>query len=483
MLEGKEAVKKRILILTDGLIVTASYFFAYFLRQHFHSFYKLNIIKSAHFISSSSNLLSDYLTILFIVVPLWCGMFYFNGMYHSVRTKTVIELVWITLKSSIFATFFFGLIAFLGKLGFISRLFFIIFVITTFILISLEKMAFSYFIRNKLIKGNNNKRVLVVGKGKRAAEFIKKVNSHPEWGIRIIGAIDDEPERKIISFKDIRIIGSMDDLPQILHKQVVDEVVFIVPRARLNYIENAIYSCEIEGIKVNIVVDLFDLKIARAYPTEIDGIPLLTLETSIATEWELFIKRSIDVILSTIAIILLSPLFFVVAILIKLTSPGPLLFKQKRIGLNGRKFILYKFRTMYEGAQKKLANVNVFKEMDNPAFRKKKIQYITPIGKILRKFSVDELPQLFNVFIGHMSLIGPRPSVPEEVKQYEPWQRRRLSMRPGLTCLWQISGRNKLDFEEWMKLDLKYLDNWSLWLDFKILIRTIPMVMLGIGAY
>ncbi|MHA1382087.1 MAG: sugar transferase [Candidatus Helarchaeota archaeon] len=483
MLEEKEAVIKRISILMDGLLVIVSYFFAYFFRQYFHSIYKLNIIKSTQIIGSSSNPLSNYLTVLFIVVPLWLGMFYFNGMYRSVNTKTVLEFIWITLKSSIFATFFFGMIVFLGKLGFISRLFFIFFIIITIILISFEKIAFSYIIHNKLIKRNNNKRVLVVGKGKRAAEFIRKVNNHPEWAIRIIGAIDDEPERKIISFENVNIIGSIDDLPQILHNQVVDEVVFIVPRSRLNYIENAIYACEIEGIKVNIVVDLFDLKIARARPTEIDGIPLLTLETSVATEWELFIKRFIDIIISGLAIILLSPIFFLVSILIKLTSPGPILFTQKRIGLNGRRFILYKFRTMYVGAHRKLANVNVFKEMDDPDFRKKKVQYMTPLGKILRKFSIDELPQLFNIFIGHMSLIGPRPSVPEEVKQYEPWQRRRLSMRPGLTCLWQISGRNKLDFDEWMKLDLKYLDNWSLWLDFKILIRTIPVVILGIGAY
>jgi len=190
-----------------------------------------------------------------------------------------------------------------------------------------------------------------------------------------------------------------------------------------------------------------------------------------------FIKRAGDIIVSGLGIAVLSPLLFMVSVLIKLTSPGPVLFRQQRIGLNGRKFILYKFRTMYEGAQEKLANINVFNDMNNPSFKKKKLQYITPLGKILRKFSLDEFPQLFNVFAGHMSLIGPRPAVPEEI------QRRRLSMRPGLTCLWQISGRNKLDFNEWMKLDLKYLDNWSLKLDFEIMMKTIPVVLFGIGAY
>ncbi len=268
-----------------------------------------------------------------------------------------------------------------------------------------------------------------------------------------------------------------------MHRRAVDEVIFVVPRLRLNHIENAINACETEGIKATIAVDLFDLKIARAYPTDLDDIPLLTFKTTVAKEWQLFIKRIIDIVISGLGIVILSPLFLIVAILIKLTSRGPLLFRQERLGLNGRKFVLYKFRTMYKGAQKELSKVEVFNEMDGPDFKKKKIQWITPVGRILRKFSIDELPQLFNVFVGHMSLIGPRPTVPEEVVQYKSWQRRRLSMRPGITCLWQVSGRNKIDFNEWMKMDLEYLDNWSLWFDLKILIRTIPVVLFGIGAY
>jgi len=180
---------------------------------------------------------------------------------------------------------------------------------------------------------------------------------------------------------------------------------------------------------------------------------------------------------------LLSPLFLFVTLLIKLTSSGPIFFKQKRIGLNGREFVLYKFRTMYKDAEKQQKMLEALNEMDGPVFKIRKDPRITPVGKFLRKFSIDELPQLFNVFIGHMSLIGPRPPLPNEVIQYETWQRRRLSMRPGITCLWQISGRNEIDFEEWMRLDLEYLDNWSLWVDIKILVKTIPVVLFGSGAY
>jgi len=483
MLKEKEAVLRKAMIAFDAFIVVFSFFLAYFLRHHFHSFYRLDLIPSAQVVSGRPNSLSDYLVVLFVAVPLWCGMLYLYGMYHSMRTRTIPEIVWIILKSSFFAILVFGFIVFLFELEFVSRMFFVLFVTAVFIFILLEKVVVFSAAHNLRKRGYNYRRILIVGKGRRAAEFINRIKNRPEWGIEIIGAVDDEPGRKIADFKDVKIIGTLKDLPQILHKQAVDEVVFVVPRLRLNYIENAIYVCEIEGIKATIVVDLFDLKIARAHQTEIDGIPLLTFETTVAKEWQLFIKRGIDIILSGLGIIILTPLFLIVTILIKLSSSGPLLFEQERLGLNGRKFILYKFRTMYKKAQENLTNINVFNDMNNPTFKKKKIKYITPMGRILRKFSIDELPQLFNVFAGHMSLIGPRPSVPEEVKQYKPWQRRRLSMRPGLTCLWQIKGRNKLSFNEWMKLDLEYLDNWSLRLDFEIMMKTIPVVLFGIGAY
>ena len=210
---------------------------------------------------------------------------------------------------------------------------------------------------------------------------------------------------------------------------------------------------------------------------------MITFETTVAKEWQLLIKRGVDIIVSGLSLLLFAPFLFIISILIKLTSAGPILYKQQRLGLSGRKFELYKFRTMYQGAQEILSKVKDVREKDTPDFRKRKIQLITPVGRFLRKFSLDELPQLFNVFTGQMSLIGPRPTVMDEVSLYDSWQRRRFSMKPGITCLWQIRGRNKIGFEEWMKLDLEYLDNWSLWLDFKILIKTIPVVLLGVGSY
>jgi len=389
----------------------------------------------------------------------------------------------IIIKSVFFTILALGTLIFLFKLQFVSRIFFVIFVIVSSAFLLLEKIAVFSIMHYVRKRGYNFRSLLIVGTGRRAASFIKRIQFHPEWGLKIIGAIDDEPGRGVENVKDIKIIGTINDISKILHRHAVDQVIFVVPRSRLNHIESAVNACETEGIKATIAVDLFDLEIARAHSTDLDGIPLITFETTVAEEWQLFIKRAIDIVISGLSIVLLSPFFLIVAILIKLTSRGPLLFKQERIGLNGRKFVLYKFRTMYKGAQKELSKVEVFNEMDGPDFKIKKIQWITPVGRILRKFSIDELPQLFSVFVGHMSLIGPRPTVPEEVVQYKSWQRRRLSMRPGITCLWQVNGRNKIDFNEWMEMDLEYLDNWSLWFDFKILIKTIPVVLFGIGAY
>jgi lipopolysaccharide/colanic/teichoic acid biosynthesis glycosyltransferase len=224
---------------------------------------------------------------------------------------------------------------------------------------------------------------------------------------------------------------------------------------------------------VTIAVDLFSLKIAKSYQTELDGMPFLTFKTTVPSESELFVKRVIDIVISSVSILIFSPFLLIFSIF----------HKQERVGMNGRKFVMYKFRTMHEGAQEKLARVDIYKEIYEPQWKERKLQYVTPVGRILRKLSLDEFPQLFNVFLGHMSLVGPRPTLPQEVKQYEAWHRRRFSMRPGLTCLWQIKGRRDIKFAEWMKMDLEYLDNWSLWLDMTILVRTIPAIFFGHGAY
>lgn len=483
MLKERDIVVKNAIIFFDVFILSAAFFFAFFIRQNWHRFYKLDLFPAAGAFTEGPASLNNYLLVFIFIVPLWCVLLYLNGLYRSLRVRTLYEVAWIIIKSILFLLLVFSTFIFLFKMEFVSRLFFVLFVFSGFVLLLFEKIVVFYSMHYVRSRGYNYRRLLFVGTGRRATRFIQKIQKHPEWGFQILGAIDDEPDRKFEKIKDVEIIGSLDDLSQILHERAVDEVIFIVPRSRLNHIEDAVYVCETEGIKATIAVDLFDLRIAHSQPTEIDGSPLVTFKTTVASEGQLFLKRVIDITLSGFGIIILSPVFLIVPFLIKLTSPGPVLFKHNRVGLCGRKFVLYKFRTMYQGAQKQLAKAAPIDKMEESAFKDKKLQYITPLGRILRKFSIDEFPQLFNVFSGHMSLIGPRPCVPDEVNQYKTWQRRRFSMRPGLSCLWQINGRNKIGHEDWMKLDLEYLDNWSHWLDFKILIKTVPVVLFGSGAY
>jgi exopolysaccharide biosynthesis polyprenyl glycosylphosphotransferase len=484
MLREKDQVIRRAMAIFDVLVVSLVFFISFFLRRHFHIFYKLDFIPNTKVIADAGSLsISDYLIVLFLVVPIWAFSLHLSGIYKSLRTKTLAEVIFIIIKATFLATIIFGTSVFLFKLKFVSRAFFAIFLCLSSSIILTEKIAIFSVMHYVRRRGYNYRQLLIVGTGKRAIQFINKIKGHPEWGLRVAGVIEYEPEHMGKDLDGTKVIGMLEDIPRILHNHTIDEVVFVIPRSKLGAIENSLYVCETEGVQTTIAVDLFDLKIAKAHQTELDGVPLITFDTTVAMEWELFIKRAIDIIISGLGIILLLPVFVVTAILIKITSTGPIFYLQKRVGLNGRRFILYKFRSMHKNAHEKLSELMEKNEMKGPVFKIRNDPRVTPLGWFLRKFSIDELPQLFNVFIGQMSLVGPRPPIPKEVAQYEPWQRRRLSMRPGITCLWQISGRNKIGFDEWMKLDLQYIDNWSLGLDLKILLKTIPVVLFGVGAY
>lgn len=424
-----------------------------------------------------------YIWFILISLPVCYLSLRFNDVYNSFRIKKIYEELWQVIKAGIFALIIINGIVFLFKpLQVINQNFIITFSISATLFICLKKIFLMIFFRYIRIKGYNYRNLIIIGTENRARNFIKTILEHPQWGLRIVGLIDKSIEKVGKKVHNINIIGTFKDVATIIKEEVVDEVVFVVPRSWLSELEPVIHECENLGIKVSVALDLFNLKIGKAYTSELNGIPLLRLETVPIRVWQLFVKRQFDIIVSLVCLIILSPLFLLVAILIKLTSNGPVFFEQTRSGLNGRKFTLFKFRTMVINAEQKQEEILALNEMDGPVFKIKNDPRITKIGKYIRALSIDELPQLFNVLFGDMSLVGPRPPLPKEVEKYESWQRRRLSMKPGITCIWQVSGRNKISFHEWMKLDLFYIDNWSLSLDLRILLKTIPAVLSGHGA-
>jgi exopolysaccharide biosynthesis polyprenyl glycosylphosphotransferase len=275
------------------------------------------------------------------------------------------------------------------------------------------------------------------------------------------------------------------ELGDVLAKEAVDEVFVALPVERYsNIVDGVVQQCEEQGIMVRVRTPMFNLRIARTHIDDLDGVPVISIHSGPQEGWQLFVKRLIDAVGSAFLVILLSPLLLLVSLLIKATSPGPVFFRQERLGLNKRRIKLLKFRTMVPDADKQQRELEHLNEAEGPVFKIKNDPRVTAVGRFLRRFSIDELPQLFNVLTGEMSLVGPRPLPIRDVERIDAqWHKRRFSVKPGLTCLWQVNGRSDVNFERWVRLDLEYIDRWSLGLDMKILAKTIPAVMRGSGAY
>ncbi len=481
MIKEREQLFRKLLMVIDMFMIVVSFFISFILRQNVHIFYKLDLIPGKEVIAAL-NSLGGHIYILPFLLFSWWAALSSSGLYESFRRKNVIEIVWGIIKSAFFVMIALTTVEFIFKLQFISRIFiaFLFFISILFLII--ERIFIVFFLRFLRKRGYNYKNVLIIGTGPRAENFIKLVHKHNEWGLKILGLIDIDKNMMGKAILEEKVIGTLDDIPKILNENVVNEVMFIVPRSWLSIIEKSLLACEAQGIRTNIAADFFNLNIARSVSSDIEGMPLLSFQTTIGEEWQLLLKRVFDIILSLAGVMFSLPIFLGLIIMIKSLSRGPAIFKQIRSGLNGRKFVMYKFRTMVEDAEAKRAELGKFNNINGPAFKMHNDPRVTKFGAFLRRSSLDELPQLFNVLKGEMSIVGPRPPLPSEIEKYEIWQRRRLSMKPGLTCLWQANGRNNVDFEKWMKLDLEYIDTWSIGLDFKIMLKTIPAVLFSVGA-
>ena len=404
----------------------------------------------------------EYRWLLAIILPIWAILLPLFRVYSELTSPPLEQIIRLT-KGILFAW-----ITVLAAQFFVSndafdrhRLLAVFTLVTNYVfLVSYRLVLF----RLKKHGALDIRHVAVVGESDAARDFARKIEEQGTWGLKLVG---------VFAQKDVR---------PLLERGGVDELIVVADKEPLTEFSATFLLCEETGVTARVVLNFFPHSFARTQLESFGGFPLLSFSTTPTNEALMFVRRIMD-----IAIVCLFgiPALFVVglsAIAIKLTSPGPAFFKQERCGLNGRLFTMYKLRSMVDNAEQSRVELEALNEMDGPVFKLSRDPRRTRVGKLLRKFSIDEFPQLYNVLRGDMSLVGPRPPLPQEVARYERWQRRRLSMKPGITCLWQISGRNEISFQDWMKLDLTYIDNWSLLLDLKILLKTVPVVLLGKGA-
>ncbi|MEM1082936.1 MAG: sugar transferase [Verrucomicrobiota bacterium] len=353
----------------------------------------------------------------------------------------------------------------------------------------LTRLLVRMFLMGARKSGYNYRFLLVIGANERSRELAERIERSPELGYKLVGFVAETDEAagewRELDDPRRRVLGTLDNLKDVLTSQEirVDEMMVCLPvEARFTDIARIVKHARDLGVVLRLLPDLDDSSLLRKmHVEELDGECVITMFRE-RLLFQLLLKRMADIAISVIALTVLSPLMFLVAVIIKITSPGPVFFSQKRVGMNKRAFKLFKFRSMVVDAEAKKAELAHLNEIDGPAFKMAHDPRITRIGAFIRKTSIDELPQLLNVLRGEMSLVGPRPPLPEEVDEYEWLFRRRLSVKPGITCVWQVSGRNNISFERWMEMDHEYIENWSLLLDFKILLQTIPAVLLRRGA-
>ena len=450
------------------------------------------VMRVLHLTEPSSFAAFISMRIKLLNILLFFGLFYFwhvifsaFGLYGSRRLADKKEEAVLVFKATSVGTVVLGLVAILFRMRMISPAFISFFWVAGTSAIVLGRLALREFLSRERKHGRNLHQVLIVGTNARALEFARIINERSEFGYQLIGFADDEwIGNREFERDGNSIVTDLYHFSDFLRERIIDEVAIALPMKSF-YSEAArvVAQCQEQGVVVRVLANMFDVRNGWVNNVHLSGMAVATFSPHSSEGWPKVCKRLLDISVSSVLLILLAPLFVMVAILVKLDFSGPVFFVQERIGLNKRRFRMYKFRTMVDDAEKKQCEFESMNEADGPVFKIKNDPRVTRIGKYLRKTSIDELPQLLNVLIGTMSLVGPRPL---DLRDYnglsEDWLRRRFSVCPGMTCLWQVNGRSSVSFQRWMELDLLYIDHWSLWLDMKVIFKTIPAVFKGVGA-
>lgn len=462
MLGRKQELNLQFLQIVDGVLLVIAFWGAHVLRYSATDLFSLEKPIAGF---------DQFRWVLFVLMPFGPIILEMQGYYSHVLQKSLFK--WLTQvgRSALLLTALLGVCWFFFHLDVPSRAVLLIFAALAALLLLIRERISILRLREKAASGKFRELVLLAGLTRDMELFQKTFTPEQAMEMEIVGQIDIETQ-------------STAALVEALHRHSVSRVIFAGGHSHLDQLQHAIAACEIEGVEAWLVADFIKTSIARPDFDVFGTRPVIVFRTTPEISWALLIKGVIDRVGAAIMLVPCSVLMLAAALTIKLTSPGPIVFRQTRAGKHGKPFTMYKFRTMVTDAEMRHSELMAFNQMSGPVFKIEADPRVTPVGKWLRKLSLDELPQLLNVLQGHMSLVGPRPLPIYEVEKFENTaQRRRLSVKPGLTCLWQVSGRNEVkDFGEWVKLDLKYIDNWSIWLDLKILLKTVPVVLLGWGA-
>lgn len=468
MLRRDRQIKMQVCQLVDACLFALSFWLAYKLRSDLRVIYHFRLEPFGNDPNLNFEKLVWIYPVLIFLAPLVLETqgFYSRSILSSRRVKylQLLKSCGIIVLGLILALFFSK-----ALVNVIARWIPLWFGGISFCLVAFREELLNAFSRSKFAK--TKRHFVLVGTDEETARMRREFQARPEENIEIVTTLGLNET-------------TVEKLLELMHDHSINGVILSGKHAYFEQVEAAIRVCEREGVEAWLVADFFKTQISRTSFDDFYGQPVMVFRTTPETGWQSALKRPFDFVGAALFLIVFSPVLLVIALLVKFTSPGPVLFRQKRSGLNGRPFTIYKFRTMTVDAEQRKHELAARNEMRGPVFKVTNDPRITPVGKILRRYSVDEFPQFFNVLRGEMSLVGPRPLPVDEVKRFDDFShRRRLSVKPGLTCLWQISGRNNVvDFKDWVRLDLEYIDNWSLWLDMKIICRTVPAVLGGVGA-
>lgn len=459
-----------LLFWLDFLFTVVAFIVSFFSRDIFlQANYPLNIY--------------SHLFILPLLLVLVTSFLSYFGGYDNPAQRSLAGYTGSIIKALVLAIGIILALLFFLQIEYVSRFVILVFAFLELATLFIIRTIYSNNFNEQVKSGKKKLNILIIGSRSRAIDLVKVLQAQVVWGINVIGFLDPDPNVRGTKILDIPVLGTVANIHEILKKNIVDEVIVAIPRSLLSDAELIAQACEEEGIRLRFMADLFNVKVARISLLQVEDIPLLTMEPVARDAQQILMKRMFDLVLVLCSLPIIIPLFLIVAIIIKLDSRGPIFFVQERVGLGKRIFKMYKFRSMHENAEELLKDLEHLNEAEGPIFKIKNDPRVTRVGKFIRKTSLDEFPQLINVLRGEMSLVGPRPMSIRDVDLFDSGiQRKRFSVQPGMTCLWQISGRSDLPFEQWLALDLEYIDNWSFWVDVKILFQTIPAVVKSKGA-